>query len=105
MSSTQELIHSECLTVDQQQQLYIGDTVRVPGGNIGEVVSQCFLFPEDGVEGCLVDVPGVGAIAYNTSDLELVTLESVWEELQSVHSYVEQQAQAWAAELGLPLAP
>lgn len=103
--NTQELIHSECLTADQLQKLYIGDTVRVPGGKIGEVVSQCFLFPEDGVEGYLVDVPGVGSIAYNTADLELVTLESVWQELQSTPSYVEMQARAWATELGLEIAP
>ncbi len=69
--------------------LFIGDTVRTSDGKIGTVVSQCFLFPEDGVEGCLVNVPSIGSIAYNTADLEVVTVESVWAELQSVPAYVE----------------
>jgi len=97
------------------QELCIGDTVRIPGGKIGEVSSQCFLFPEDGIEGCLVNVLGVGCIAYNTADLEIVypqdliasecdiadeqaALQAAWDELQAVLSYCEQQAAAFAKE-------
>jgi hypothetical protein len=84
--------------------LFIGDTVRAFDGKIGEVSSQCFLFPEDGVEGCLVTMPGTGSIAYNTADLDIVTAESVYAELQAVPSYIEQQARSWAAELNIEIA-
>ena len=84
--------------LEQASAIFIHDTVRTPDGKIGTVVSQCFLFPEDGVEGCMVDVQGLGCIAYNTADLEIVTVESVYAELQAVPSYMEQQAAMFTAE-------
>ena len=84
--------------LEQTPAIFIEDIVRTPDGRIGTVVSQCFLFPENGIEGCMVDVLGIGCIAYNTADLEIVTLEQVEQELQAVPSYCEQQAVAFAAE-------
>jgi hypothetical protein len=73
-------------------QLYIDDTVRTFDGQIGTIVSQCFNFREDGTEGVLVDTPRYGSIAYNTSSLELVTVESAYAEMEAVSSYAERYA-------------
>ncbi|HZU01576.1 MAG TPA: hypothetical protein VFA10_18045 [Ktedonobacteraceae bacterium] len=79
--------------VEQSVDLSIGDTVRTPDG-YGEVVSQPFHFIEDGVLGCLVDVLGLGSIAYNVSSLERVTEESVQAEFEAVPSYTSRYAEA-----------
>lgn len=69
----------------------INDTVRVIGnGSVGTIASQVYADPFDDEPTCLVkieDSPGC-CIAFGTADLEPVSLEQVWNELQAVPSYV-----------------
>lgn len=80
--------------------LQINDTVRVCTGQIGTVVSQVYADPFDNEPTCLVKVEdSYGCcVAFGVADLEPVSSEQVWNELQAVPSYLEQQAEQTAAE-------
>lgn len=73
----------------------INDTVRVIGnGSVGTIASQVYADPFDDEPTCLVKIEDdYGCcIAFGTADLEPVSLEQVWNELQAVPAYLEQQA-------------
>lgn len=69
----------------------INDTVRVIGnGSVGTIASQVYADPYDDEPTCLAKIEGSHGccIAFGVADLEPVSLEQAWGELQAVPSYV-----------------
>ena len=87
------------------QQIGVGDTVRTLDGDIGMVISGAYVEDSDTWVYMVMLEDAVTGRVYNVSDLKVVTLEQVEAEWATTDSYVEQQARAWAAELGLEVAP
>ena len=67
----------------------VNEPVRTTSGEIGTIVGQVYPDPSDGVLVCLVKIDKGACLVYAVTDLEPVTLEQMWAELQAVPSYIE----------------
>jgi hypothetical protein len=86
--------------LEQATTFAIGDLVTTPIDGIGEIASPHYIDPIDGLESVVVRIDG-NVAAYTVADIKHATVEDAWNLLQQVPSYVEVQAAAWSAELGL----